>query len=94
MADSDREDVPILEGTRKDQETLLTEVQEIKDKLMLQLDDPAYENLDSRELEDIEVELGAMLKQGHCYKAKLLWKKQRQTLRPQMQRSGRLSNSW
>ena len=71
MADSDREEAPILEGTRKDQENLLNEVQEIKDNLMVQLDDPDYEKLDSRELEDLDIELGALLKKGQRYKAKL-----------------------
>ena len=71
MTDSDKEEMPILEGTRKDQENLLAEVQEIKANLMIQLDDPAYENLDSRELEDLETELGALLKMGHRHKAKL-----------------------
>ena len=72
MADSDKEETPALEGIRKDQENLLAEVQEIRESLFLQLDDPDYENLDCRELEDLETDLGALLKRGHRYKAKML----------------------
>ena len=65
------DEAPMLEATRKEQENLLAEVQEIKETLAGQLDDPAYENLDCRELEDLETELGALLKMGHRHKAKL-----------------------
>ena len=49
------DEAPMLEATRKEQENLLAEVQEIKETLAGQLDDPAYENLDCRELEDLEI---------------------------------------
>ena len=50
MADSDKEEVPILDETRKEREELHDEVQEIRESLLRQLDDPAYENLDCDQL--------------------------------------------
>ena len=71
MSDPDREEVSLLEGTRREQEDLQAEVQEMKNALLLQLDDPAYENLECSQLEDTEEELEALLKLGRRHKSKL-----------------------
>ena len=71
MGDSDGEEAPILEGTRKEQEELQAEVQEMREALLLQLDDPAYENIDCGQLEDLEAEIDVHLNQGRRHKVRL-----------------------
>ena len=63
--------VPTLDVIRRSQEHLTTELQEHKDKLDLLQDDPDYSNLDGRELEDLEAELGDLHKMGYQQKTRL-----------------------
>ena len=61
-----------LDAIRREQQTVIDEVQEIKDTLLSKSDDPDYGSLDCRELEDLDAELGALLKMGSRHKGKLL----------------------
>ena len=63
--------LPVLTATRRELENVIVDIQEIKDNLMEKQDDPAYENLDCRELEDLEGDLGALYEIGNRVKAKL-----------------------
>ena len=63
--------IPALAAIRRDLDTAITDAQEIKDNLMEKEDNPAYENLDCRELEDLEADLGVLYDAGNRFKARL-----------------------
>ena len=67
------EDAPsTVAAARKELEAVITDIQDIKDGLLEREGDPAYENLDCMELEDLESDLSTLNESGNRLKSKLL----------------------
>ena len=70
MGDSDKEDIS-LDPIRRKQDILADEVQEIREELTTKLEDPDYDKLDCKWLEDTENRLDSYEKLGYRNKSKL-----------------------
>ena len=70
MSDSDKDDIS-LDPIRKRQDILADEVQEIREELAMKLEDPDYDKLDCKWLEDTENRLDSYEKLGYRNKSKL-----------------------